>query len=60
MRWVKQMLKTIFNEEVEKDYDLKTQEVVKQNKEGESITFFQQVRINDGEKRVLHVSSSKY
>ena len=40
MRWVKQMLKTIFNEEVAKDYDLKIEEVLKQNKDEESITFF--------------------
>lgn len=48
-----------FNEEDAKDYVPKILELVKQNIDEESITFFQQVRINNQEKWVWHISSTK-
>ena len=39
-----------FNEEDAKDYVPKILELVKQNNDEESVTFFQQVRINNNEK----------
>ena len=48
-----------FNEEDAKDYVPKILELVKQNNDEESVTFFQQVRINNNEKWVWHVSSTR-
>ena len=48
-----------FNEEDAKDYVPKILELVKQNNDEESVSFFQQVRINDNEKWVWHMSSTR-
>ena len=48
-----------FNEEDAKDYVPKILELVKQNNDEESVTFFQQVRINNNEKWVWHMSSTR-